>query len=109
MSTWEELVAVARETLEDQNRHLVQVKGFVEVGTQPPIALAQQKAAVANAIVQVIAAQNNYETAKAQLNQAAGITGGTDYDVSDEQLPTVSDEDQPIETLYAKAIAARDE
>lgn len=104
-----ELVDVAKETLDDQNKHLMQVQGYVQVGTQPPIALAQQKAGVANAIVQLISAQNNYETAKAQLNQAAGITGGTDYDVADEQLPTVGDEDQPLETLYAKAIAARPE
>jgi outer membrane protein len=104
-----DLVDVAKETLDDQNKHLMQVQGYVQVGTQPPIALAQQKAAVANAIVQLISAQNNYETAKAQLNQAAGITSGTDYDVADEALPTVSDEDQPLETLYAKAIAARPE
>ncbi len=104
-----DLVGVAKETLDAQNKHLMQVQGYVQVGTQPPIALAQQKAAVANAIVQVIAAQNNYETAKAQLNQAAGITGGTDYDVSDEPVPAVNDEDQPLETLYAKAIAARPE
>jgi outer membrane protein len=104
-----DLVDVSKETLDAQNKHLMQVQGYVQVGTQPPIALAQQKAAVANAIVQVIAAQNNYETAKAQLNQAAGITGGTDYDVSDDALPTVTEEDQPIETLYAKAIAARPE
>ncbi len=104
-----DLVDVAKETLDAQNKHLMQVQGYVQVGTQPPIALAQQKAAVANAIVQLISAQNNYETAKAQLNQAAGITGGTDYDVSDEQIPVVNDEDQPLETLYAKAIAARPE
>lgn len=104
-----DLVDVAKETLDDQNKHLMQVQGYVQVGTQPPIALAQQKAAVANSIVQLISAQNNYETAKAQLNQAAGITGGTDYDVGDEQLPAVPDEDLPLETLYAKAIAARPE
>jgi outer membrane protein len=104
-----DLVDVAKETLDAQNKHLMQVQGYVQVGTQPPIALAQQKAAVANAIVQLIAAQNNYETAKAQLNQAAGITGGTDYDVSDEPIPAVNDEDQPLETLYAKAIASRPE
>ena len=34
------------ETLDDQNKHLAQVQGMVTVGTQPPIALAQQKAAV---------------------------------------------------------------
>jgi outer membrane protein len=104
-----ELVDVARETLEDQNKHLAQVQGMVQVGTQPPIALAQQKASVANALVQLITAQNNYETSKAQLNQAAGLPQGTDYDVSDEDTGPVADEDQPLETLVSKAIAARPE
>jgi outer membrane protein len=104
-----ELVDVARETLDDQNKHLMQVQGFVQVGTQPEVALAQQKAAVANARVALITAQNNYETAKAQLNQAAGILGGTDYDVGDDTLPGVDDEDQPPEILMAKAVGARPE
>jgi outer membrane protein len=104
-----ELVDVARETLDSQQKHLTQVRGSVEVGIQPPIALSTQRAAVANAQVQLITAQNNYETAKAQLNQAAGIPGSTDYDVGDELLPPVDDEDQPLETLVVKAIAARPE
>jgi outer membrane protein len=104
-----ELVAVAQETLDDQNKHLLQVQGQVTVGTQPPIALAQQKAACANAVVQLIQADNNYETSKAQLNQAAGIVGGTEYDVGDEQVPAPEDEDQPLDALAAKAIAARPE
>jgi outer membrane protein len=104
-----ELVDVAHQTLDDQNKHLMQVQGFVQVGTQPEVALAQQKAAVANARVQLITAQNTYETAKAQLNQAAGIMGGTDYEVGNEELPLVEDEDQPLDTLAAKALAARPE
>jgi outer membrane protein len=104
-----ELVDVAKETLDDQNKHLAQVLGSVQVGTQPPIALAQQKAACANALVQLIQAQNNYETSKAQLNQAAGIVGGTEYDVDEEDLGIVEDEDQSLESLAAKAIAARPE
>jgi outer membrane protein len=104
-----ELVDVAKETLDDQNRHLVQVQGMVTVGTQPLIALAQQKAAVANALVQLITAQNNYETSKAQLNQATGVAGGTDYDVSDEDMPALADEDQTLEVLVRKAVAARPE
>jgi len=104
-----ELVDVAKETLDDQNKHLAQVQGMVTVGTQPQIALAQQKAAVANAVVQLITSQNNYETSKAQLNQAAGIPGGTAYDVSDEDVGPLPDEDQPLETLMTKAIAARPE
>ena len=104
-----ELVDVARETLDDQNKHLLQVQGMVLAGTQPPIALAQQKAAVADATVQLITSQNGYETSKAQLNQAAGIAGGTDYDVSDHDLEPVADEDQPLETLVAKALVTRPE
>lgn len=104
-----ELVDVASETLSDQQKHLTQVRGFVDAGTQPRIALAQQQAAVANARVQLITAQNNYETAKAQLNQAAGIPGDTDYDVGDEIVGPVEDEDQPLETLVSKAILARPE
>lgn len=104
-----ELVAVAKETLDDQNKHLLQVQGFVQVGTQPEIALAQQKANVATAQVQLINAQNNYETAKAQLDQAAGLPQGTDYDVADEDLPPVEGEDQPLSTLVAKALANRPE
>ncbi len=104
-----ELVAVARETLDDQNKHLAQVQGQVTVGTQPPIALAQQKASCANAVVQVIQAENNYETAKAQLNQTAGIEGGTDYDVGDEQVTAPEDEDLPLDALAQKALEARPE
>jgi outer membrane protein len=104
-----ELVDVQRETLRDQESHLTQVQGMVQVGTQPEIALVTQKAAVANARVQLITAQNNYETAKAQLNQAAGITGGTDYDVGNELVPPIDDEAQPLETLVNKAMQARPE
>jgi outer membrane protein len=104
-----ELVGVARETLDNQQKHLTQVQGFVQVGTQPEIALAQQKAAVANAQVALINAQNGYETAKAQLNQAAGIPGDTDYDVDNEAMAPVEDEDQPLEALVTKAVVARPE
>jgi outer membrane protein len=104
-----ELVDVAKETLDNQQKHLAQVQAFVQVGTQPEIALAQQKAAVANAKVALIASQNNYDTAKAQLNQAAGLVGGTAYDVTDEQEPPVEDEEQPLEALVEKAFTARPE
>jgi outer membrane protein len=104
-----ELVDVAQETLSNQQKHLVQVQAFVQVGTQPEIALAQQQAAVANAKVALIASQNNYDTAKAQLNEAAGLVGGTAYDVTDQQEPPVEDEEQPLETLVEKAFSTRPE
>ena len=104
-----ELVRVASETLADQDRHLAQVVGFVEVGTQPEIALATARASQANARYQLVLARNGYETAKATLNQAMGVEGPTDYDVSDETVPPVPGEGADTEALLAEALSARPE
>jgi outer membrane protein len=104
-----ESIAVARETLANQERHLVQIQGFVDLGTRPQIDLAQARTDVANAKVQLIAAENGYATAKAQLNQAMGAVAGTDYDVAEEALPAVADEDQTTEALVQVAAQSRPE
>ncbi|MGZ3438336.1 MAG: TolC family protein [Polyangia bacterium] len=101
------LVQVAHDTLANQQKHLQQVQGFVTVGTQPEIALAQQRTAVANAQVQVINSENNYEVAKAQLNQAIGVERDTAYDVQDESTPPIDGEDRDVETLLAEALKSR--
>jgi outer membrane protein len=103
------LVDVAKETLDDQQRHLVQIQGFVRAGTNPEIDLAQGKTVVANAQVALINAQNNYAAAKAQLNQAAGLFTGTSYEVGIEEAAPVVDEDAPLDTLAKRAVAARPE
>jgi outer membrane protein len=103
------LVTVARDTLANQEKHMTQTQGFVEVGTQPEIALAQAKTDVANADVALINAQNAYETAKAQLNQAMGVEGPTDYDVADQTLPPVPGEEGSTDTLLAEALKTRPE
>jgi len=104
-----ELVTVANDTLINQRRHLEQTQGFVEVGTQSQIALAQGKTAVANAQVQLINAENGYETAKAQLNQAMGMEQSTDYDVADEAPLPVPAEDAGTDALLDEALKARPE
>jgi outer membrane protein len=101
------LIVVARETLTNQERHLAQIEGFVELGTRPLIDLAQAKTDVANSKVQVIVAENGYATAKAQLNQAMGSVESTDYEVADDSLPPVADEDQGTEVLVESAAATR--
>ncbi len=101
------LMAVAREQLANQRKHLEQIEGFVQVGTRPEIDRLTVATQVANADVQRIAAENNYETAKAQLNQAMGVEGPTDYDVADTTLPPVPGEDEPIEPLVDEAAKAR--
>ncbi len=103
------LVGVARDTLANQEKHLEQTQGFVEAGTQAEIALAQSKTNVANAKVQLITAENAYETAKAQLNNAMGAEGPTDYDVADETPPPVEAEDGGTDALLAEALQSRPE
>jgi outer membrane protein len=102
-----ELVTVARETLANQQKHLQQTQGFVEVGTQAEIALAQSKTNVANAQVQLITAENNYAIARTQLNQAMGVEQPVDYDVADETAPPVDGEDAAGEALAQEALQAR--
>ena len=102
-----DLVTVARETLVNQEAHLRQTAGFVAVGTQPEIALAQSRYNVANARVQLITAENNYETAKAQLNQAMGVEAPTDYDVVSESFPRVQGEDDTTQVLLVEALKRR--
>jgi outer membrane protein len=103
------LVGVAQETLGDQELHLKQVDGFVRAGTHPDIDLATARAAVANARVALINAKNAYSVSRAQLNQAIGVEGPTDYDVVDEAFPEVKDEDNPLDALLPEAYAARPE
>ena len=104
-----ELVQVAEETLANQERHFGEVQSFVAVGARPEIDLAQARTDRANARVQLINAQNGYETAKVQLNQAMGIEGPIDYHVAEETLPALDNEDGPLEVLLESALKTRPE
>jgi outer membrane protein len=103
------LIQVQEETLDNQVKHQVQTEGFVKVGTQPQIALAQARTNVANARVALIQAQNNYRIAKAQLNQSMGVVQGVDYDVTNEELSPLTGEDQPVDALTDIALHERPE
>lgn len=104
-----DLVQVARETLANQELHLKQITGFVQVGTRPEIDLAQARTDEANARVQLITAENNYAISKAQLNQAMGVEGPTDYDVGNDTIPPFAQEDQPLAPLLDLALHTRPE
>jgi outer membrane protein len=104
-----DLVAVAEETLANQEAHLKQTEGFVSVGTRPQIDLAQARTDRANAEVSRIGAIASYQTAKAQLNQAMGLEATTAFDVADDQLAAVDGEDAGIEQLVDEALQARPE
>jgi outer membrane protein len=101
------LVKVAAETLDNQVKHLEQVDAFVHAGTRPDIDLFQSRTDVANAKVQLINAQNSYGVSRAQLNQAMGVEQDTDYDVADDALPALANEDASTDDLMPEALKAR--
>ena len=103
------LVGVAREDLTNQDRHLLQVRGQVTVGTRPEIDLAQVRADRASAQLTLIKAETAYETAKAQLNQAMGVEGGTSYDVSTDRIAELPEEQLDDERVSAIGVAQRPE
>ncbi|MGO9829771.1 MAG: TolC family protein [Myxococcaceae bacterium] len=103
------LVQVQEETLANEIKHQTQTEGFVKVGTQPEISLAQARTDVANARVALIQARNNYVIAKATLNQAIGVVQGTDYEVASEELPPLAGENQSVEALTKTALLERPE
>jgi outer membrane protein len=98
---------VARDNLANQEAHLRQIEAFVRLGTRPAIDLALARTNRANAEVQLVNADNGYLVAKAQLNQAMGVEGTTDYEVGDDTLDPVEGEDRPIEPMLAEALRHR--
>ncbi len=104
-----DLARVARETVQNEQNHLHQTEAFVEVGTQPAIALAQVRSSLASAQLALIQADNNYANAKSQLAQAMGLETWGEFEVGDEALPPVPGEDGALEPLFSEALAARPE
>jgi outer membrane protein len=103
------LVDVAREALDTQRDHLHQTEGFVSAGTRPQIDLAQARADYANARAVLINAENDYLTAKAQLNQAMGVIGSTLFEVAEDAMPPLDEELHAAEALTRTALVTRPE
>jgi outer membrane protein len=103
------LVQVARDNLANLQKHLEQIQGFVEAGTRAEIDLIQARADTANARVQLITAENTYQTSKITLNAAMGVLGPTDYEIADAQFAPVPGEGAPLDALLDEAYKARPE
>jgi outer membrane protein len=104
-----DLVAVADEAVRNQEKHVEQTRAFVKTGIQPDINLATVLTALANAKVQLVTAQNNFEVAEAQLAQAMGVPVDGRYAITDEQLPPIAGEDGPSGPLADRALRTRPE
>jgi outer membrane protein len=103
------LMQVARDNLTNTEKHLQQTEGFVQAGTHPEIDVIQARADTANARVQLINAENAYQTSKVTLNAAMGVQGPTDYDIADTQMPPVQGEDGLLDALLDEANRTRPE
>ena len=97
-----ELVAVARETLANQSRHLEQVQGFVTVGTHAPIDLAQARTDLANAKVQLINAENGYAHRAGAAQPVHGRGGRDRLRVADSEFPALAQEGAPFDKLMER-------
>jgi outer membrane protein len=104
-----DLVAVAEETVRNQDKHVEQTQAFVRTGIQPDINLATVNTALANAKVQLVTARNNFAFGEAQLAQAMGVPVGAAFSLSDAELPAVAGEDGPAAGLVGRALRARPE
>ncbi len=104
-----DLVAVAEETVRNQEKHVEQTQAFVRTGIQPDINLATVLTALANAKVQLVTARNNFAVAEAQLSQAMGVSVSESYTLSDEQMPPIAGEDGDSVALVAHAEKNRPE
>jgi outer membrane protein len=104
-----DLVAVADETVRNQEKHVEQTQAFVRTGIQPDINLATVMTALANAKVQLVTARNNFAVAEAQLSQAMGVSVSESYTLSDEQMPPIAGEDGDAVSLVAHAEKNRPE
>jgi len=104
-----DLVAVADESVRNQERHVEQTRAFVKTGIQPDINLATVLTALANAKVQLVTAQNNFEVSEAQLAQAMGVPVDGRYAITDEEVPPIAGEDGPSGPLADRALKARPE
>lgn len=103
------LLAIARERLANEERRMKQAESFVAAGTRPSIDLAQFRTQRANAQVQLVNAEAEYEAARARLNQAMGVERDLDFDVADDLLPPVAGEQKRTDELLPEAIDQRPE
>ena len=101
------LLGVARDTLENEKKHLTLTEAQIRVGVQPEIALATEKATYSSDAYQEINAEGTYATGKSQLNQAMGIEGPIDYEVEPIDAPPVPGEDRTTDQLMEEALRAR--
>ncbi len=105
----EDLAAVARATLENQEKHLQQSLRLVEQGLRPEIDRLSNETNVANARVQLIAAENAFNLACTLFTQALGLPATPGYAPSNDDFPPLAEEALGTPALVEQALSGRRE
>ncbi|MFH0763853.1 MAG: TolC family protein [Candidatus Omnitrophota bacterium] len=77
------LLEAAKDKLGMTKVHLERAEGFCEVGFQQPYDVTKAELSVANANLDLVTANKDFQLAKASLNSIMGNAGGTDYRVTE--------------------------
>ena len=104
-----DLIAVAANTVANQEMHLKQIEVEVETGMRPEIDRVTGETSLANAQVQLISAQNEFDVACATFNQTIGQSTATSYEPGTDDMPPVVDENAPLDRLLESALHDRPE
>ena len=104
----QELVKVAHDNVDNQQKHVNQVQGLVTAGIRPDIDLASVRTDLANARLGLITAENGVAVARAQLDQAMGGSPGN-YRLADDAGTPVPGEEAGLDALVKGALAGRPE
>jgi outer membrane protein len=105
----DDLVLVTQAALENTKAHLAQISAFVSAGARPEIDLAQVRLEQANAKLALVNAKNAAALARARLAQAMGVPGPVSEPLIDGPPKPTAAEDEPLEALVPRAVAARPE
>ena len=74
---------VAREVVGQYEQHLVQAKGFFEVGLKPKFDVTKAEVDFSNAKLNLLKADNALRLAQVTLNNAMGLPEAPDYEIQD--------------------------
>lgn len=77
------LIRVAEDTVNQNQQRLEQAQGFYQAGTRPKIDVTNAEVNLANAQLALIRTRNNYQVARATLNNALGLRQDLNFPIED--------------------------
>ena len=98
------LIKVAEDTLDQSQKRLDQAQGFYQAGTRPKIDVTNAEVNMANVQLALIRAKNNYQVARANLNNAMGLREDLNFAIEEsmEFTPKGIALEEILQSAYAR-------